>query len=202
MDESAGYRISEDQSAGVLEIVHLDQPIALADFTPERSARCSIFDVDPLLSGRNHRSAAQQWRELSDRLNGRVNLESQLLGNFSGAALNPKCPQPGRCGADSIPVIRRDEAKLGVGYFQALASEIGYTWADLEYLHLLHADDFVEQLPDAGALRRRLQHFGLAVGQDCKLDPLLVQCFETRLDVREGRKPQIGVHQLLLFVGR
>ena len=122
MDESAGYRISEDQSAGVLEIVHLDQPIALADFTPERSSRCSIFDVDPLLSGRNHRSAAQQWRELSDRLDGRINLESQLLRNLSAAALNPKCPQPSRCGADGIPIIRRDEAKLGVGYLQALAS--------------------------------------------------------------------------------
>src|SRR5262249_8131512 len=129
-------------------------------------SRCSIFatDVDPLSSGRNHRSAAQQWHELSDRLDSRINREAQLLRNLGAAALNPKCPQPGRCGADGIPIIRRDEAKLGVGYLQALASEVVYAWADLEYLHLLDADDFVEQLTDACALRRRLQHFGLAVG--------------------------------------
>jgi putative ABC transport system substrate-binding protein len=42
-----------------------------------------------------HRSAAQQRSEIGDRLNGRINLESQLLGNLGGAALNPKCPQPG-----------------------------------------------------------------------------------------------------------
>src|SRR5215831_16672514 len=88
-------------------------------------SRCSIFatDVDPLLSGRNHRSAAQQGRELSDRLDSRINREAQLLRNLGAAALNPKCPQPSRCGADGIPIIRRDEAKLGVGYLQALASE-------------------------------------------------------------------------------
>src|SRR5712691_13094248 len=99
--------------------------------------------------GRPHRrSAAQQWREIGDRLDSRVNLESQLLRNLGGASLNPKCPQSGRCGGDTIPVIRRDEATLGVAYLHALGSEVVDARADLEYLHLLDADDFVEQITD------------------------------------------------------
>src|SRR5215813_9634540 len=154
------------------------------------------------LKRRKPRSTAQQWRELSDRLDGRIDLESQLLGNLGGAALNPKCPQHRRRGADGIPIICRDEAKLWVGYLKSLGGELVDMWANLENLHLFDADDFIKQIADAGALRRRLQHFGLAVGQDCETDTLLLQRFEARLDVREGCKCQIGVHQLFLFVSR
>src|SRR5260370_38884521 len=115
--------------------------------------------------GRPHRrSAAQQWREIGDRLDSRVNRESQLLRNLGGASLNPKCPQSSRCGGDSIPVIRRDKTKLGIAYHHALGSEVVDARADLEYLHLLDTYDFVEQIPNARALRRCLKHFGLAVG--------------------------------------
>ena len=53
--------------------------------------------------------AAQQRREIGDRLDDCINLESQFLGDLDGTALNPKCPQSGRRGGDSprlyVPMV-------------------------------------------------------------------------------------------------
>jgi hypothetical protein len=60
----------------------------------------------------------------------------------------------------------------------------------------------LEQIENARTPGRGLQHPRLAVGQDGELESLLLERLETRLYVREGRKTHLGVHQLLLPVGR
>src|SRR5262249_32026205 len=72
--------------------------------------------------------------------------------------------------------------------------------ADLENLNFLDADDVVEKITNPCTLRRRLQHLGLAIGQDRELDPLLLQRFKAGLYVRESSEAQVGIHQLFFLV--
>src|SRR5215813_7468929 len=146
--------------------------------------------------------AAQQVREVRDPLDRYVDLEAQLLGNLSGAALDPKRPQSCRHRGDAIPVVRGDEAKLWIAYLEAFGGEPVDPMAGLENLHFLDADDLVEQIADASALRRCLKHFRLAVGQDGELKSLLLKGLKTGFYIREGCETQIGAHQLLFLVGR
>jgi hypothetical protein len=119
-------------------------------------------------------------------------LKAQLLGNFSGAALDPERVQPGGRGAVDVPGICRNESEFGIRHLHPLGSKILDARADLENLDFLDADDVVEKITNPRALRRRLQHLGLAVGQDRKLDPLLLQRLKAGLHVWESGKAQVG----------
>ena len=74
--------------------------------------------------------------------------------------------------------------------------------ARLEDLHLLDAQDGVEQIDDAGAPGRRLQHLGLAVGQDGESEPPPLEGLEARLHVGERGQGQVGLQQARAPVGR
>src|SRR5262249_33075301 len=146
-------------------------------------------------------SAAQQWREISNRLDDRARLEAELLGNLSSAALNPESVQPGRCSAVDIPGVCRDEPKLWVCDLHPLGSEIVDARADFEDLDFLNANDLVEKIANTGTLCSRLQHFWLAIRKDREFHPCLLQRLKTGLHIRESGEAQVGVHQLLLFIG-
>src|SRR5262249_50830527 len=154
----------------------------------------SFFPEDPL--------ATQEGWQIRDRLDSGVNLEAQLFRNFGGASLYPESSQPRRDRGDPVPVVRRDKTELRIAYPKPLSSKPINAIACLENLHLLDTDDLIEQIADSCALSCCLQHLRLAVRQDRELQTLLLERLKSWLYVWEGRETQIGVHQLLFFVGR
>src|SRR5712692_4889614 len=101
------------------------------------------------------RSAAQQRREIGNRLDDGARLEAQFLGDLGGAALYPERVQAGGRGAVDVPGVYRDESEFRVSDLNALGAEIVNARANFEDLDFLNADDVVEQIADPGALRRR-----------------------------------------------
>jgi hypothetical protein len=74
--------------------------------------------------------------------------------------------------------------------------------ARLEDLHFFDAQDTVEEIDDPGAPGRRLQHLGLAVGQDGQPQAVCLQRLQAGFHVGKGREAQVGLHEALALLGR
>src|SRR5207253_2498524 len=120
------------------------------------------------LASRAASGSLQERGKVGDLLDLLVGREPELVHRLL-AAVDPERRQTEVGGTRDVPGVRGDEAGRLRSGLEPLRCQLVHARARLVDLDLVHADDPRQELVDAGALRRRLQHARCPVGEDGQL---------------------------------
>src|ERR1700687_5218998 len=121
------------------------------------------------------RESRQQRGEIRQRVHDTSGGKSEFFLRLSRTTLNPERVQSRGTRAVDVPIVRGHKPCCCRGDFEMGGNQLVNLRRRFERLDVLDANDRVEEPSDAGALRRRLEHFGFAVREDGETDALLLE---------------------------